>query len=150
MSAICGFVASWWLYTPAIPWLQIMSSGITAFIGSGFWTIWASMVADAVDYDELQSGRRREGSFAACNSWINKVGMALGAGASFGLLGWVGFNSKLQGMQSEHTLFMIRFLFAAIPIVGLILALLALLRYPLTQEKMAEIRAQLEAKRGRV
>jgi GPH family glycoside/pentoside/hexuronide:cation symporter len=108
------------------------------------------MVADAVDYDELQNGRRREGSFAACNSWINKVGMALGAGASFGLLGWVGFNSKLQGMQSEHTLFMIRFLFAAIPIVGLILALLALLRYPLTQAKMAEIRAQLEAKRGRV
>jgi GPH family glycoside/pentoside/hexuronide:cation symporter len=45
---------------------------------------------------------------------------------------------------------MIRFLFAAIPIIGLILALLALLRYPLTQEKMAVIRAQLEAKRGKV
>jgi GPH family glycoside/pentoside/hexuronide:cation symporter len=148
--AIGGFVASWWLYTPAIQWLQILSSGITAFIGSGFWTIWASMVADAVDYDELQSGRRREGSFAACNSWINKVAMALGAGASFGLLGWVGFNSKLEGMQSEHTLFMIRFLFAAIPIAGLILALLALLRYPLTQEKMSEIRTQLEARRGKV
>jgi GPH family glycoside/pentoside/hexuronide:cation symporter len=148
--AIGGFIASWWLYTPKIQWLQILSSGITAFIGSGFWTIWASMVADAVDYDELQSGRRREGSFAACNSWINKVAMALGAGASFGLLGWVGFNSKLEGMQSEHTLFMIRFLFAAIPIAGLILALLALMRYPLTQEKMAEIRVQLEAKRGKV
>jgi GPH family glycoside/pentoside/hexuronide:cation symporter len=76
--------------------------------------------------------------------------MALGAGASFGLLGWVGFDSKLASMQSEHTLFMIRFLFAAIPIAGLILALMALLRFPLTQEKMAEIRAQLEAKRGTV
>ncbi|HMD60098.1 MAG TPA: MFS transporter [Opitutaceae bacterium] len=150
VSAICGFIGSWWLYTPSVQWLQILSSGITAFIGSGFWTIWASMVADAVDYDELQNGRRREGSFAACNSWINKVAMALGAGASFGLLGWVGFESKLGGMQSEHTLFMIRFLFAAIPVAGLVLALLALVRYPLTQEKMAEIRAQLEAKRGTV
>jgi GPH family glycoside/pentoside/hexuronide:cation symporter len=150
VSAICGFIASWWLYTPAIPWLQILSSGFTAFIGSGFWTIWASMVADVVDYDELENGRRREGSFAACNSWINKVGMALGAGASFGLLGWVGFDSKLAGLQSEHTLFMIRFLFAAIPIIGLVVALIFLLRYPLNQERMAEIRTKLEARRGKV
>jgi GPH family glycoside/pentoside/hexuronide:cation symporter len=150
VSAITGFVASWWLYTPAVQWLQILSSGITAFVGSGFWTIWASMVADVVDYDELQNGRRREGSFAACNSWINKVGMALGAGASFGLLGWVGFDSKLGGHQAEHTLFMIRFLFAAIPIIGLVFALIALSRFPLTQARMAEIRAQLEVRRGKV
>ena len=150
VSAICGFVASWWLYTPAVPWLQILSSGATAFVGSGFWTIWASMVADVVDYDELQNGRRREGSFAACNSWINKVAMAIGAGASFGLLGWIGFNAKLAGQQTEHTLFMIRFLFAAIPIAGLCFAILALLRFPLTQARMAEIRAQLEARRGTV
>jgi len=148
--AISGFVASWWLYTPSIQWLQIASTGITAFIGSGFWTIWPSMVADVVDYDELHSGRRREGSFAACNSWINKVGMALGAGTSFGLLGWIGFDSKLGTHQTEHTLFMIRFLFAAIPVVGLTFALIALCRFPLTQERMAEIRAQLEARRGLV
>jgi GPH family glycoside/pentoside/hexuronide:cation symporter len=150
ISAICGFIASWWLYTPEIVWLQILSSGITAFIGSGFWTIWASMVADVVDYDELQNGRRREGSFAACNSWINKVAMAIGAGASFMLLGWVGFDSKAAGGQTEHTLFMIRFLFAAIPIVGLSLALLALSRFPITESGMADIRRQLEARRGKV
>jgi GPH family glycoside/pentoside/hexuronide:cation symporter len=108
------------------------------------------MVADVVDYDELQNGRRREGSFAACNSWINKVAMALGAGASFGLLGWVGFDSALGGHQTEHTLFMIRFLFAAIPIAGLALALLALSRFPITEQGMADIRRQLEARRGAV
>jgi GPH family glycoside/pentoside/hexuronide:cation symporter len=150
VSAITGFILSWWLYTPAVRWLQILSSGITAFIGSGFWTIWSSMVADVVDYDELQNGRRREGSFAACNSWINKVGMALGAGTSFGILGWIGFDSRLGGHQTAHTLFMIRLLFAVIPICGLLLALIALFRFPLTQDKMAEIRAQLEARRGKV
>jgi GPH family glycoside/pentoside/hexuronide:cation symporter len=45
---------------------------------------------------------------------------------------------------------MIRFLLAAIPIVGLVLAIVALMRFPLTQEKMAEIRGQLEARRGKV
>jgi GPH family glycoside/pentoside/hexuronide:cation symporter len=45
---------------------------------------------------------------------------------------------------------MIRFLFAAIPVCGLLLALVALARFPLTQAKMADIRAQLEARRGKV
>jgi GPH family glycoside/pentoside/hexuronide:cation symporter len=109
-----------------------------------------SMTADVVDYDELKGGRRREGSFAASNSWIIKFGMASGAGISFFILDWVGFDSKLGGNQTEHTLFMVRFLFSAIPIVGLCLALVALVRFPLNQHRMAEIRAELEARRGRV
>jgi glycoside/pentoside/hexuronide:cation symporter, GPH family len=150
ISAITVFIGSWWFYTPSAPALQVLASGFIAFIGSGFWTIWASMGADIIDYDELASGRRREGSFAACSSWITKVGMALGAGTSFGLLSWVGFDAKLEGHQTEHTLFMIRLLFAVIPVVGLLLALVALSRFPLTQARMAEIRTQLEARRGKV
>lgn len=149
-SAIAVFVASWWLYTPRLPALQVFASGFIAFIGSGFWTIWYSMGADVVDFDELANGRRREGSFAACSSWITKVGMALGAGTSFGLLGWVGFDAGLAGRQTEHTLFMIRFLFMLIPVIGLLFALAALSRFPLTQERMAEIRLELERRRGKV
>jgi glycoside/pentoside/hexuronide:cation symporter, GPH family len=149
-SAIAVFVASWWLYTPQVVWLQIFASGFIAFTSAGFWMLKDSMTADVVDYDELKGGRRREGSFAACNSWIIKFGMASGAGISFFILDWVGFDSKLGGNQTEHTLFMVRFLFSSIPIVGLLLALVALVRFPLTPGKMAEIRAQLEARRGLV
>jgi GPH family glycoside/pentoside/hexuronide:cation symporter len=35
-------------------------------------------------------------------------------------------------------------------VVGLVLALLALIRFPLTPARMADIRAQLEARRGTV
>jgi len=45
---------------------------------------------------------------------------------------------------------MVRFLLASIPIVGLFLAMVALARFPLSQQKMAEIRAALEARRGKV
>ena len=108
-----------------------------------------SVGADVMDYDELECGRRREGSFAACGSWINKFGMAVGAGFGFFILEWIGFDSKLT-IQTPHTIFLIRFLLAAIPIIGLFLALVALARFPLSQEKMAEIRFQLEARRGKV
>jgi GPH family glycoside/pentoside/hexuronide:cation symporter len=149
MSAMAVFVATWWLYNPDIVWLQIFASGLIAFIGAGFWTLWGSMTADVVDYDELHGGRRREGAFAASNSWIIKFGMAVGAGISFFILDWVGFDSKL-GVQTEHTLFMVRFLFAAIPIAGLCGALVALARFRLTPERMAEIRLELESRRGKV
>jgi GPH family glycoside/pentoside/hexuronide:cation symporter len=150
LSAIACFVASWWLYNPDVVWLQVFASGLIAFIGAGFWTLWGSMTADVVDYDELQGGRRREGSFASSNSWIIKLGMALGGGISFFILDWVGFDAKLGGMQTAHTIFMVRFLFVALPIVGLCLALVALARFPLSAARMADIRAQLEARRGKV
>ena len=148
-AAILVFLASWWLYTPAIVWLQVFASGSIAFIGAGYWMLSGSIGADVMDFDELEGGRRREGSFAACSSWINKLAMAGGAGISFFILGWVGFDSNVA-VQTGHTIFMIRFLFAAIPIAGLTFSIFALLRFPLTQEKMAEIRQQLEARRGKV
>jgi len=147
--AIAVFICTWWLYTPKVLWLQMFASGLIAFIGAGFWTLIGSIGADVMDYDELESGRRREGSFAACGSWINKFGMAVGAGFGFFLLEWIGFDSS-AAIQTPHTIFMIRFLLAAIPIIGLAIALAALTRFPLSQEKMADIRQQLEARRGKV
>lgn len=148
-SAILVFVATWWLYTPEIVWLQVFASGTIAFIGAGFWLLDGSMRADVIDYDELQTGQRREGAFEACISWIGKVGMAIGAGVSLFILDWIGFDNT-AAQQTPHTLFMIRFWLAAIPICGLSIAFIALIRFPLSQEKMAEIRAQLEARRGAV
>ena len=147
--AIAVFVATWWLYTPKIAWLQLLASGSISFTGAGFWMLMGSIGADVMDYDELDGGRRREGAFSACGSWINKVGMATGAGVSFFILQWIGFDSNFA-IQTPHTIFMIRFLLITIPIVGLVLALIALLHFPLTPEKMAEIRKQLEARRGRI
>jgi GPH family glycoside/pentoside/hexuronide:cation symporter len=37
-----------------------------------------------------------------------------------------------------------------IPVIGLLFALAALSRFPLTQERMAEIRLELERRRGKV
>ncbi len=148
-SAFLVFLATWFLYTPKIVWLQIFASGLIAFTSAGFWTLTGSIGADVIDYDELENGRRREGAFSACGSWINKFGMAIGAGISFFILGWVGFDSKLDH-QSEHTLFMIRLLLMLIPLIGLTIAFIAVSRFPLSQERVMEIRAQLEARRGKV
>ena len=53
--------------------------------------------------------------------------------------------------QSPDALFWIRILLSGIPIIGLVLALalIAILRFPLTEGRMDEIRKQLKAMRGK-
>ena len=149
-SGIVVFAGTWWFYDPSRPALQPLASGFIAFIGAGFNMLDGSIGADVMDYDELESGKRREGAFTACKSWIMKFGMALGALASGEILANTGFDAKLGGNQTEHAFFMIRFLLAAVPIVGIALGLLAVSRLSLTASTMTDIRGQLEARRGTV
>jgi GPH family glycoside/pentoside/hexuronide:cation symporter len=147
--AIAAFIGDWWLYNPELPWLQLLACGFVAFTGAGFWTIYGATIPDVIDDDELQTGQRREGSFSACQSWISKVGIALGNGASGWILQFTGFDAKLP-VQSEEAITLIRLMLSGIPAIGLTIALIVVLRLQLTEARMAEIRALLEARRGTV
>lgn len=147
--AICAFIGDWWFYNPNHPWMQLLACGCVAFTGAGFWTLYGSTLADVIDYDELETSKRREGSFSSCQSWISKVGMAIGSGASGFILSSTSFDSALP-TQSPETIFMIRIMLSGIPVAGLAVALYAAYRFPLTPERMQEIRGALEARRGKV
>ena len=60
-----------------------------------------------------------------------------------------GFDPKLAN-QSPETIWWIRALFAVIPVVALVAALVLAQLFPLTQAKMATVRLELEARRGAV
>jgi GPH family glycoside/pentoside/hexuronide:cation symporter len=117
---------------------------------AGFWMLYGAIGADVMDYDELESGKRREGAFSACGSYLMKIGLAIGMGASGFVLKWSGFDEKLGGAQTEHALTMMRVFLAVLPIIGLVLAFIALWRFRLTREETLEIRRKLEARRGAV
>ena len=150
IGAIAVFISTWWLYTPDTAWLQMLASGMIAFTGAGFWMLYGSIGADIIDYDELEYGKRREGAFTACGNWIMKVGQAVGIGASGFVLSATGFDASLGANQSPGAIWNIRFYLAVIPVIGLIIALIMLARFTLTQERSLEIRNELEARRGKV
>jgi len=148
--AVLAFVGTWWLYDPTTRWLQVFASGLIAFTMAGFWMLYGSIGADVMDADELAHGKRREGAFAACGMWIMKIGQATGIGFSGVILSATGFDQALGANQTPDALFNMRLFLAAIPIMGLVIAYIFLQRYALTREKMADIRIQLEERRGAV
>ena len=146
---MCGYGGSWFLYTPAIQWLQTISSGLMGMAAASLWMLHSSIGADIIDYDELKTGKRREGAFTACASYILKLGNSFGYYLSGLILTWSGFTWKLK-VQAPETIFWVRSSLASLPIVGLIIAIIFVLRVPLTRQKSEEIRRSLEARRGTV
>ena len=125
----------------------------TAFIGAGYAGLWLmipSMQVDVVDYDELITGERREGSYASIFSWVLKLSFVIGFMISGPLIEWTGFDASLNNNQLPGVYTTMRIGYLVIPIVALILAIYFLMNFPITAKKAGEIRAELESRRGTV
>src|SRR3954462_1501562 len=108
-----------------------------------------AMLGDIADYDEWQTGFRREGLFSAVLSWFDKAGMSFGALLGGFVLNAIGFSAKL-GAQSPHTLELMKFSYFLTPFLGALIALLLVRRYELDESRAYAIKADLTARRAAV
>ena len=131
------------LYTPAMPYLQLATALLHAPGLAAYLVLVNSMTADLVDYDESLNGRRREALIAAANGWITKMGVSLSFILAGLVLNTTGFDAALGANQPPGTVLWMRILFCAIPALGTGTALLLLRGYPLTRERVTEIQAKL-------
>lgn len=152
ITIIMGFVANllvYFCYTPAHPYLQILPHVFLSAFGSAIWMIVPSMQADIVDYDELHTAERREGSFSSVFSWISKLAMMLTTGVSGFIIVWCGFDvGKYGKAQPPGVLQTMLHWYVFLPMAFWVGALLILHFYPLTAERVRDIRRQLETRRG--
>lgn len=147
--ASIGHLSNYFLMTPANPYLQIIPGIFEAVALAAIWMFLPSMKADVADYDELHTTRRREGGINAFYSWFIKAAMTVSMGLGGATLQLSGFNSKLAAQTPEVVLRMF-YLYLFLPIGIWALALLVISRYPLTRKTAEEIRATLEARRGKL
>jgi len=148
--SIFGYALKFFCYSQTTPLLLLAATPFIAFGLGGLFTLMGSMVADVCDYDELETGRRREGMFGSIFWWVVKLGMALALGLSGFLLNATGFDVVLEGGQSERTLLLMRVFDVCVPIATSALAIWLVASYPITEDKARAIRQQLEARRGAV
>ncbi|MBI5216568.1 MAG: MFS transporter [Ignavibacteriae bacterium] len=146
--SILGYGLKWICYDPNIPLLSVLPAPLIAFGLGGLFTLIPSMVADVVDVDELQTRERREGMYSSIFWWVVKLGMAAAlAGGGF-LLNATGFDLALGGNQTAQTIFLMRLFDAGIPLLASVLAIWAVVSYPITAERAHEVRMELERRRG--
>ncbi|GAB5404196.1 MAG: MFS transporter [Aureliella sp.] len=147
--SIVGYAFKWVGYNPDSPYLLLVSCPMIAFGIGALFTLMGSMVSDVCDYDELNTGERREGVFGAIYWWTVKVGMAIAGLLSGFMLTASGFDVELES-QSPETLLYLKMFDVVIPIVSSLIALAIMYSYEISEAKANEIREQLDARKSSV
>ena len=111
------------------------------FSGIGFGATLAipsAIQADVIDYDELLTGERREGQYIGLWSISKKFAAAVGIGAGLSILGMVGYTPNVQ--QSVEVQMTLRVLYALVPSLCNIVAIVIACAYPISSGIHTEIR----------
>jgi len=145
-----GALGKWVLYTPGHEWKILLDPLLCGPVWIAINVLTPAMLADICDEDELRGGLRREGVFGAIFSWIQKVGYSAAFFGAFLSLKLTGFKAELGGGQAPETILRLRLILALSTAAWAILAIFLLRAYPLDRKRAHEIRAELEARRGKV
>ena len=115
-----------------------------AFVVTAMVMLITSMLADTIDYDEWQCGKRRAGAHIGLFQFFAKLAGTVVAASAFGVLAYLGYQANTP--QTEIVQYAIRFFYIGVPIIMSILQLIILQFYPLTHEVHEKIRLDLEAR----
>ena len=125
--------------------IMVLQTLISICAGYVLPLLW-SMYADIVDHQELNTGRRATGLIFSSSSMSQKLGWALGAAMTGWLLAGFGYNQD-AATQTEHAILGVRLMMSWFPAISCVLALIGMMFYPLSEKKVREVTAKLEAKR---
>ncbi len=121
-------------------------------IGFGFtYALPYAIVPDAIEYDYLKTGQRREGAFYGIWTWALKIGQAFAAlsmGWVLSLMGYVA-DKMPQAPSAELG---IRLFLGPIPALVFVIAAIVLYFYPINEKRYEEIMAEIakmEKKEGK-
>ena len=106
------------------------------------------LVGEAIDYNELVTGKRTEGSIYGTFNLSRRIGQTVGLGFSFFALDWIKYDPKLDA-QGDSTIFGFKVLCVLIPAI-FILGSWAAFKFvwnitPEIREKMAAMKNAVAA-----
>ncbi|MEI7772817.1 MAG: MFS transporter [Chloroflexales bacterium] len=117
-------------------------------VATGYIIPW-SMMPDVIDYDELRTGRRREGMYYGLMVLLQKFGLAAGLFMVGAVLNSAGYDGAFgSGEQPASALLALRWMIGPVPTIALIAGMVVTAFYPITKQKHAEILAQLERRKA--
>jgi GPH family glycoside/pentoside/hexuronide:cation symporter len=116
--------------------------GLSVFI----MIVWA-LVTDCLDFTELKTGKRYDGTLYSIYSFSRKVGMGIGSALGSYALGWVGFVSGAESQTQEVATGILK-LYTGLPIIAFLLMLIGVgIVFHLDKMKTNEMYKTLEENR---
>lgn len=109
--------------------------------------IWA-FITDVIDYHEVKTYKREDGTVYAIYSFARKLGQALAGGIGGFALTAIGYISEATSQTTEVTnnIYNVSTLVPALAYLGV--ALILLFGYPLSKKRVEENIAELKQRRG--
>ena len=104
------------------------------------------MMADVIDLDELETGRRREGAYFGIWFFVEKG--ALGITAIIGMITLSKMGYVPNQEQIPQVWWAMKFLYSILPAICFALCYFLLRGYPIDQKEHERIRAEIEAKKN--
>jgi len=148
MVFLSGVILTLIVISPSWGFAIVMALAVLAGFGVGAVHVlpW-SMIPDAVEWDELQTGERHEGMFYSLVLLLRKVASSIAVPLLLLFLEWSGYVPG-SAAQPASAVRAIQILMGPVPAAFLSLGILFALRYPLGRERHAEIRAILAERRA--
>lgn len=134
---------SWFWAQPGEPtWAVLLRAAIMGVVGCGTLLAGQALLPDAIEYDQLRTGERREALFAGFYAMAEKFASAIGLAVTGAFLGAMGYVSSRGGevQQPESALLAISIAVSLVPAAMLLLSAVALLRYDLDASELARLR----------
>jgi len=142
------YMALFFLRTKSIPVFMVLLFLGTLGVGLFNLIVWA-FITDIIDYQEVKTGRREDGTVYAVYSFARKAGQALAGGLGGFALTAIGYVSEAPA-QTDAVAERIYTVATLVPgICYLIVFLIMQFQYPLTKRVVEENVAILEEKRKR-
>ena len=104
-----------------------------------------AILADVIDVETAETGKARAGAYIALASMTAKISTALGTFLAIRALSMTDFNAKLMAENAFDDLLVLRVLYAIVPAVFFVGAIVLAFRFPLTAKVHAELQARIRA-----
>jgi len=111
-----------------------------------------AMLGDAADFSEYKNNRRATGLVFSAGTFAMKFGGGVAGAVTMYVLGRFDYTEKSEAMseivsQSGHALQGIKLVNSFVPVIFIIIAILIILIYPLSTQKMKEIETELKTRK---
>lgn len=137
-----------YMFVDVNPWVYIIWNALAGgFSGISVQMQWG-LVGEAIDYNELVTGKRTEGSIYGTFNLTRRIGQTIGNSAAVLALGWIGYDATLASAglaQSASTLLGIKVLVVLAPAVFIIGSWAA---FRFVWNITPEIRVQISARKA--